>query len=338
MRYSFIIPVYNGGKYLPACVDGIRAVTVQEREILLIDDGSTDGTGEVCDALAKRYPDVRVIHQVNGGAAAARSRGIREARGENILFVDADDTIDAEALGAVLADPRCDEADLVIYGIRFDYYSGGKCYRRDPLYFECDGILDRKAWAEQFAQLYARNALSSMCTKIFKRRILLEHQLELNTDMFLYEDFEFVLRYLGHCGRIWNVPRAIYHYRQAEDEGNAGRRLARIGCLSEFLQPIEAALDGLDNVDPGQRETVLVQLFQVLAREKIAVSTLDQIRGICADYARWYESRRYTAGDSRFHRQLVGRKAAALLLQDKKTALRHKVAVWAKAHHLFKRK
>lgn len=338
MNYSFIIPVYNCKSYLSACVESTRAVGARDYEILLIDDGSTDGSGDVCDALAVQYPEVRVIHQVNSGASAARNRGIREARGEKILFLDADDTINAEALGVVLADPRCDEADLIIYGIRFDYYSGGKCYRSDPLYFEWDGILDRQVWTDQFTQMYEHNALSSMCTKIFKRSLLMEHQLELNTDMFLYEDLEFVLRYMRHCDKIWNVPQAIYHYRQSEDEGNAKRRLSRINCLSDFLVPIETALDQLANVSEDRREAVLVRLFQVLAREKVSVSTLKQIGGICEDYAAWYRNRAFTAGDCGLHQQLMGCKAVTLLLRDKKTALRHKIAVWAKANHLYRRK
>lgn len=336
MNYSFIIPVYNCKSYLPACVESIRAVGTQSYEILLIDDGSTDGSDDICDALAAHYPEVRAIHQANGGVSCARNRGIREAKGEKILFFDADDTIDSGALGAVLGDPRCGEADLIIYGIRFDYYSGGKCYRSDPMFFEWGGILNRSAWAERFSKMYEHNVLSSMCTKIFKRSILLEHQLELNTDMFLYEDLEFVLRYLRHCDKIWNVPQAIYHYRQSEDEGNAKRRLTRIDCLSEFMQPIEVALNDLDNVDKQQKETVQVQLFQILAREKLSVSNLKQIRQICEDYALWYRNRAFTAGENSFHRQLMDCRAASLMLRDKKTALRHRIAVWAKAHHLYK--
>ena len=114
MKISFIIPVYNCKAYLPACVESIRAVNVADYEILLIDDGSTDGSGIVCDELAERFPEIRVVHQANAGASAARNRGIQEATGELILFIDADDSIDSIALGNVLSDPRCQENDLTI--------------------------------------------------------------------------------------------------------------------------------------------------------------------------------------------------------------------------------
>ena len=338
MNYSFIIPVYNCKAYLPACVESIRGAGVTEYEILLVDDGSTDGSGAVCDELAGKYPQVRAIHQPNGGASAARNRGIREAAGEKVIFFDADDTIDSDALGEILMDPRCARADLTIFGLTFDYYYNGQCYRRDPLFYEQEGILEKDAWCGEFIRLYERNSLSPVWNKVFRRDILQAHSLELDRGMFLYEDLEFVLRYMAHCETIFNVPQAVYHYRQSEDEGNARRRLARIDCLSDFMASIEAAVNGLSGVSAEQKAQVLVQLYQVLAREKISGSGLKQIEKICGDYARWYADRGYTAGDNDFHRNMMDRRALKLMLLDRKTALRHKIAVWVKAHNLYKRK
>lgn len=331
MDYSFIIPVYNCKEFLPDCVESIRAVGTKAYEILLVDDGSTDASGELCDALAVQYPEIRVIHQPNSGASAARNRGIREAKGENVLFLDADDSIDSKILGTILADPRCHQADLVIFGLTFDYYYHGNCYRRDPLYFEAEGILKEETWGSSFEELFLRNSLSPVWNKVYKREILQRYRLELNERMFLYEDFGFVLRYMQRCGNILNVPQAIYHYRQPEDEGNAGRRLRRIDSLPEFLVPIEAALKSLENVPNEQKNAILAQLHQTVAREKIAVSDLAGIKKICRDYAGWYREREMTVGQNKFHQQLTEGKAVSLLLQSKKTALRHAIAVRVKA-------
>lgn len=331
MNYSFIIPVYNCKEFLPACVDSIRAAGAESYEILLIDDGSRDGSGELCDRLAERYAEVRAVHQANAGASAARNRGIREASGTYILFVDADDGLSSALLGEILSDPRCHGADMTIFGLTFDYYHNGKCYRRDPLFFGQDGILDRGAWTEAFEALYEKNSLSPVWNKVFRRELLMESGLELNTGMFLYEDLEFVLRYLAHCETIWNVPKAVYHYRQSEDEGNAKRRLARIDSISEFLSPIEGALDGLSDVPKEQKDTVLLRLHQVLAREKISTADLSGVKGICEDYARWCRERDLSDPENPFHQRLMEGKAAALLLSDRKTALRHWVAVRVKA-------
>ena len=332
MDYSFIIPVYNCKDYLSACVESIRAVGVEAYEILLIDDGSTDGSGEVCDVLAAQHPEIRVIHQPNSGASAARNQGLREARGAWVLFLDADDSIDSAALGTVLADLRCRQADMVIFGLTFEYYYHGNCYRRGPLFFEAEGILPEESWGNSFEELFLHNSLSPVWNKVYKREILQRHRLEMNEKMFLYEDFEFVLRYMQHCGSILNIPKAIYHYRQSEDEGNAGRRLRRIDSLPEFLVSIETALKKLENVSRERKNAVLVQLYQTVAREKIAVSDLAGIRRICRDYAGWYRDRGMTVGQNKLHRQLTEGKAVSLLLQSRKTALRHAIAVRVKAY------
>ena len=332
MKISFVIPVYNCKTYLPVCVDSIRAVGAEDYEILLIDDGSADGSDIVCDELADNYPEIRVLHQTNAGASAARNRGIQEAAGDLLLFIDSDDSIDSIALGKVLSDPRCYENDLTIFGLTFDYYHNGKCYRRDPMYFRFDGVLDRNGWGRNFVQLYRDNSLSPVWNKVFKREILQSNGLLLDTSMFLYEDFEFVLRYMRYCDTIWNVPRAIYHYRQSEDEGNAGRRLKRIGSIPEFLKPIEAALHALpETVSETDRAMVLQQLYLVLAKEKIAVSDIRMIQNICLDYRKWSENRVLPMEKDPFQQLLLDGKAAQLYLRNKKTRLRHWVAVRVKA-------
>ena len=153
--------------------------------------------------------------------------------------------------------------------------------------------------------------------------------------MFLYEDLEFVLRYLACCGDIWNVPKAIYHYIQSEDEGNAGRRLARIDSIPDFLVPIEAALSNLQETHPAVPteacQKILQQLHLILAREKIAVSSLSGIRNICRDYASWEKERISHPADSKFRQQLLAERCSALWFHHKKTAVRHRIAVFVKS-------
>lgn len=332
MTISFIIPVYNCKEYLPDCVNSIRAINAKDYEILLIDDGSTDGSGSLCDELSAEFAEIRVVHQDNTGASAARNRGIQEALGELLLFIDADDSIDSAALSKVLSDPRCMDNDLTIFGLTFDYYHNRRCYRQDPLYFDFDGVLDLNLWGKNFLQLFQNNSLSPVWNKVFKREILCVNELILDTTMFLYEDFEFVLRYMAHCDTIWNVPQAIYHYRQSEDEGNAGRRLKRIPCIPEFLIPIENSLHALpEAVSETAKATVLHQLYLVLAREKISVSDVKTIDSVCRDYQSWSKNRLLPAKQDQFQQLLLEEKSFNLWLQNKKTRLRHWIAVRVKA-------
>ena len=99
---SVIVPVYNVAQYLPQCVDSILSQDYADLEVLLIDDGSTDASGEICDQYAAQDSRVRVIHQKNGGAAAAKNAGLRAASGDYLTFVDSDDYLEPNAYGFLM--------------------------------------------------------------------------------------------------------------------------------------------------------------------------------------------------------------------------------------------
>lgn len=102
MIFSVIIPCYNCVKTLEATVNSIRVCGLSDYEILLIDDGSNDGTAELCDTLCVRYPELRCVHQENAGVSTARNRGINEAQGEYLWFVDADDIVSPLNMESIL--------------------------------------------------------------------------------------------------------------------------------------------------------------------------------------------------------------------------------------------
>lgn len=114
MKFSIIIPVYDIAEYLPTCVESILSQTFTDYEVILIDDGSTDSSGALCDRYACQYPAVQVIHQANRGQSAARNAGLKKARGEYLLFVDGDDFyFDAHCLHRI--SERADGCDLVVF-------------------------------------------------------------------------------------------------------------------------------------------------------------------------------------------------------------------------------
>ena len=95
---SVIVPVYNVKDYLEECLDSLVNQTCKDKEIILVDDGSTDGSGRICDSYAEKYKEVRVVHKENGGVSAARNTGIEQASGDSLMFVDADDRIHPQML------------------------------------------------------------------------------------------------------------------------------------------------------------------------------------------------------------------------------------------------
>ena len=98
VKVSIVIPVYNRKNFLTVCIKSLLAQSFEDFEICLVDDGSTDGTGLLCDELAEKDTRIRVLHVQNGGAAYARQKGVELATGEWVLFVDSDDTMPADAL------------------------------------------------------------------------------------------------------------------------------------------------------------------------------------------------------------------------------------------------
>ena len=113
---SIIVPVYNTATYLPACLDSILSQGFTDFEVLLVDDGSSDGSGAICDKYAEADSRVRVFHQENGGVSSARNLGLSQAKGEWIYFVDSDDEMLPDGL-QTLVDCISDDVDIVMGGI-----------------------------------------------------------------------------------------------------------------------------------------------------------------------------------------------------------------------------
>lgn len=122
---SVIVPAYNCEKTIEKCIASLLMQTVKEIEILIVDDGSTDGTGWICDSFAEQDRRVSVIHQENKGVSAARNAGIDAAEGQRILFVDSDDYV-----GPAYIEHLLGEADLVIGGYVLEYPDGKKVKRQ----------------------------------------------------------------------------------------------------------------------------------------------------------------------------------------------------------------
>lgn len=134
MRFSIVIPVYNVKDYLEKCVNSVLAQRTEDYEVILVDDGSTDGSGELCDTLAARAPErIRVIHKPNGGLGDARNAGIAQAKGDYLVFIDSDDYID-EAMLSELSE-KVDEthADIISFGFRIDANGDTSQVHTDPL-------------------------------------------------------------------------------------------------------------------------------------------------------------------------------------------------------------
>ena len=317
-----------------ASVSSVLRSGLPNYEILLIDDGSTDGTAALADSLADENSCIRCIHQKNAGVSAARNRGLSEATGDYVLFMDADDIIDSKRLRmlseVLVKDPLI---DMAVFGLSFDYYHKERCYCREELPPCVSGILTDDVWARHLKELFYSNSLSPIWNKIIRRSILQENGVQLREDMFLYEDLEYSLRIMARCDRVLFDPTIIYHYIQ--NSGNAVSRLQRMEHITSVLDPVEEALKlflsekGMDEEMRASADDILLALHLTLAREKIAVSRRKEISVVCDDFAAWYKDREYR-GRSGFIDLLLDHRVTALAARRILSSLRHRAAVAVK--------
>ena len=201
---SIIIPVYNGGDYLRPCFDSIIHQTYQDWELLLVDDGSTDDSGRVCDEYAAQEPLIRVIHKENGGQAAARNDGLAIAHGDYVSFVDCDDWIEPDMYATMLQTMSKEQAEIIICGYVEDYNDGSKKL------VNADGFQTTYDAQEAVKLLLTGKIGSYLWSMLFKREVVQELMPDLNP----YEDHATIFKWMLHAKRVAVLHHAFYHYRQ----------------------------------------------------------------------------------------------------------------------------
>lgn len=204
--FTIIVPVYNTEKYISRCVESVLAQDYQNFELILVDDGSTDTSGLICDKYVQIDSRIRVIHKPNGGIASVRNIGISEAKGEWITFCDSDDFVYRGWLSTFAA--NCKDVDIVCQGIRFDYIqSNFQNLQYKDVGFNYSGDV-----LEYVLKTYENNIVGYTTIKCFKKELLEQSRLQFEQDNVPREDEEFVLRYMTLCERAISVMTVGYHY------------------------------------------------------------------------------------------------------------------------------
>ena len=204
--FSIVIPVYNAKASLERCVDSWLCQTRKDLEIILVDDGSSDGSGELSDRLAENSDGrVRVIHQENSGVSAARNAGIRVTEGEFLLFTDSDDYVEPDYLEKMAALQENSDADLVLCGYHH-LYDGADIVK-------VPGETHVSAMAEfqqEFLELYKKSDLNMPWNKLYRKALASVF----DTSLSLGEDLLFNLEYLSKCRRVAVLGEPLCWYVQ----------------------------------------------------------------------------------------------------------------------------
>lgn len=207
-KVSIIVPVYNAEKSIGRCIDSILNQEYTDFELLLMDDGSKDASGAICDEYAAKDTRVKVIHKANSGVSDTRNQALDLARGTYLQFLDADDWITPNATRLLVEAAEQHHCDMVIA----DFYRvvGERVSHKGAI--EEEGILTKEAFATQMMENPADFYYGVLWNKLFRREIVEKYKLRMDSAISWCEDFMFNLEYIRHCEVFYALQVPIYYY------------------------------------------------------------------------------------------------------------------------------
>lgn len=208
---SVIIPVYNVEEYLRECIDSVLSQTYENYEIILVDDGSTDSSGKICDEYAEKNDKISVIHKQNGGLSDARNKGLSVANGEYIYFLDSDDYIVAEAFEELVSVIKNDNSDFVFFDAK-SFEDGNKSLNIEQRYIRKSKYETAKGEDVLFKLLKNKEYHSSVPLCFIKKEVLEKAELDFVTGIF-YEDTVFTYELFMLSNRVSYCSKTLYHRR-----------------------------------------------------------------------------------------------------------------------------
>ncbi len=214
---TIVIPIYNVGEYLDRCIESAVKQTYKNIRIILVDDGSTDKSAELCDSWAEKDERIKVIHKENKGVGQARNDGINEADSDYIFFLDGDDFFDVKAVESCICEAEKNKADIVMFGHR-DFFPDSstqtKEIKTDKKYFEKNSEI-----TELLAGLftYETGLGISICMKMFNLKIIKENNILFSDEReFVSEDACFLLECFNYVKSVSVLDENLYFYRKNE--------------------------------------------------------------------------------------------------------------------------
>jgi glycosyltransferase involved in cell wall biosynthesis len=231
-KISVIVPVYNVSRYLTKCIDSILNQTFKDFELILVDDGSTDNSGTICDDYKNKYEFIKVIHTKNCGVSNARNVGIEISGGDYITFIDSDDYIDTRFLEILYKLLMEHSADIVI---------GGCINIRDNINIVCDCIFSGNviSKSETYRKMFMQEDIDvSPCGKLYKKNLFENLKYPVGER---YEDIQIIDKIIEQCGIIVYTKYKGYFYLQ-----HSGSFMYST-LPKEWMCLIKASLDGAAN-------------------------------------------------------------------------------------------
>lgn len=297
-KVSIVVPIYNAQEYLTQCVESLTGQDYENIEILLIDDGSTDNSSEICDNLQAECNKIRTIHKENGGAASARNLGVKEATGDYIMFIDADDWLELNAVSVIASHMDKHQLDV----IRFNYVReyGDKSLEKKNTFLqervyeeeECGQICRQVLGlvGEELSHPENMNFLASVCFSAYRRQLIIESGVEFVSlrEIGSFEDGLFNFELFFYVKKYEFVDMPFYHYRKTDNQSASIKyRNNYLGQKLVLIEKIESVIEGHHRKEELQEALssraiydTMELCFNALRKEKGFWEKRKEIRGI----------------------------------------------------------
>ena len=275
LKYSVIIPVYNVENYLHRCINSILTQEYTDLEILLIDNGSKDGSGMLCDDYAERFSNIKSYHIPNNGVGSARNFGLAKAQGEFICFVDADDYL----VGNLFSNME-NQLDSGLDLLVFSYYNSLEKNlsetTRSAKILPIEGKKDRNQFIALFTGLFLSDMMYTVWNKIYRREFLEEHQIVFESYE-LGEDVRFNLSVYQHVNKVFLVKSAYYVYVSGRVDSAMGQynpnrmnyQLEELGKVDQLMISWNSHDDQfIDQI----KARILMSNIQNISKQKMSLS------------------------------------------------------------------
>lgn len=209
---TVIIPIYNVGAYVEATIESLLAQSYKNIEIILVDDGSTDGSGAICDKYAGIDKRIKVIHKANGGVSSARNAGLEEAKGEYVAFVDGDDIVSADYIKSLYEMLKENDVDMSVQV----YYNMFPAKKEKSVAENIDKVMSANEFME-FEILGGRD--TSVYVKLYRLEIIQSYNVRFDENITNLEDMLFLFQYLSRCNRVFYDTNQVNYYRIIRRDG-----------------------------------------------------------------------------------------------------------------------
>ena len=275
MKYSVIIPVYNVENYLPRCIDSLLAQNYADLEILLIDNGSNDQSGQICENYAAQFSNITAYHIPNKGVGSARNFGLSKAKGEFICFVDADDYL----VGNLFSDVESQldsQLDLLVFSYYNSIEKNLSEIDRSAKILPTEGKKDKSDFIALFQELWLTDMMYTVWNKIYRRKFLEEHQIVFESYE-LGEDVRFNLNVYQHVNTVFLVKSCYYVYISGRVDSAMGQynpnrmnyQLEELGKVDQLMISWNSHDDQfIDQI----KARILMSNIQNISKQKMSLS------------------------------------------------------------------